>query len=67
MSQGGHDVPEADQARRYEKSMRNAARMIKIADEAFVYRNDHHTGHELIAVYENGKSIQKSLNLDWLP
>ena len=58
---------EADQARRYEKSLRNAARMIDVADEAFVYRNDHYTGHELIAVYENGKSIHKTHDLDWLP
>ena len=67
VSQGGHDVPQADQARRYEKSLRNAARMINVADEAFIYRNDHYSGHELIAVYENGKTIQKAHNLDWLP
>ena len=41
--------------------------MINVADEAFIYRNDHYSGHELIAVYENGKTIQKAHNLDWLP
>jgi predicted ABC-type ATPase len=67
VSQGGHDVPEEDQARRYEKSLGNAARIIERADEAFIYRNDNFTGHELIAVYENGKSLHKTQNLKWLP
>ncbi len=67
VSQGGHDVPEADQARRYDKSLNNAAEMIKLADEAFIYRNDHFIGHQLIATYENGVALQKSEILEWLP
>lgn len=65
--QGGHNVLEVDQARRYEKSFRNAARMIEISDESFIYRNDNYAGHELIACYENGKLTQKTPNLSWLP
>lgn len=67
VSLGGHNVPEVDQVRRYEKSLQNAAHMIKFADEAFVYRNDGIAGHELIAMYENGISLQKSTKLNWLP
>jgi predicted ABC-type ATPase len=67
VSLGGHDVPEVDQMRRYEKSLQNAAHMIAFADEAFVYRNDGIAGHELIAVYENGILLQKTVVLNWLP
>jgi predicted ABC-type ATPase len=64
---GGHDVPEADQARRYEKSFLNASKLIGLCDEAFVYQNDQLTGHELVAVYDQGRAIFKAIKNDWLP
>ena len=65
---GGHDVALQDQARRYEKSIRNAAKMTALIDEAFVYNNDALNGHRLIAEYTGGKLITEPTNSpDWLP
>jgi predicted ABC-type ATPase len=64
---GGHDVPEADQLRRYEKSIGNAARLIPFCDEAFVYNNDTREGHQIVATYRAGRLKFKSMHLSWLP
>jgi predicted ABC-type ATPase len=52
---GGHAVPIRDQERRFGKSMTNLAKMLPLADEAFIYCNDFDIGHELVAEYANGK------------
>ncbi len=67
VSQGGHNVPEVDQARRYSKSLQNAARMITICDESFVYNNDERDGHKLVANYNAGIPLFRSVQADWLP
>jgi predicted ABC-type ATPase len=64
---GGHNVPESDQARRYEKSLGNAARLIALCDEAFVYRNDKIAGYEVVAIYSRGMPVFKAIKDDWLP
>jgi len=67
VSQGGHDVSEKDQARRYERSFNNATRMITLCDEAFIYNNDGQFGHLRVATYHHGTAILKALDLRWLP
>ena len=47
---GGHDVPEADQLRRYPRSMANFERAFALADEANVFDNSTAKGHRLVAV-----------------
>jgi predicted ABC-type ATPase len=64
---GGHDVPEADQRRRYRRSLENAKELFQTCDEAFVYLNDTLEPHQLVAVYENGKPTFKNIITDWLP
>jgi predicted ABC-type ATPase len=65
VSLGGHDVSEADQTRRYAKSLAHASEMIGLVDESFIYRNDFRTkNHELIAEYIKGK---RGFALDVLP
>ncbi len=66
---GGHDVPEADQERRYEKSLSHAAEMIHAVDEALVYRNDYRArNHELIAEYrDQTRRFALGELPDWLP
>ena len=68
ISIGGHDVPEADQERRFGKSLSNFSNLLLLADETFVYRNDFEIGHERIAEYQLGKCIWIEQNaLLWLP
>jgi predicted ABC-type ATPase len=66
---GGHDVSEADQERRYEKSLSHAAELICLVDEALIYCNDYRTkSHELIAIYQKGKKRFSVGNQPyWLP
>jgi predicted ABC-type ATPase len=67
VSLGGHDVSEADQERRYSKSLSNAARLIEICDEAFVYNNDGLEGHQLVSTYLGGKPTYKIVAAKFLP
>lgn len=55
---GGHDVPEEDQLRRYPKSFANFRKALKLADEAVVFDNSTAKGYTKIAVKdENGIEI----------
>ena len=47
VSRGGHDVPEAEIRRRYARSLANAPKAIRMADDARLYDN---SGAELIPV-----------------
>lgn len=69
VSLGGHDVPEVDQDRRYERSFAHLAEMIGTVDEALIYLNDSRSmNHELIAEYTDGKRRNWSVGKpDWLP
>lgn len=66
---GGHNVPEADQERRYEKSLSHAAELIGLVDEALIYCNDFRSkNHKLIATYQCGKKLHTTENQPyWLP
>jgi len=46
---GGHDVPEEDQLRRYPRSLANFKRAFALADEALVFNNSTSLGHVRIA------------------
>ncbi len=49
VSQGGHDVPDEDVRRRYERSLANAPEAIRLADEAKVYDNSGTDAQKVIA------------------
>jgi len=51
---GGHDVPEDDQRRRYDRSFRHMHEAFAIADRAVLYDNSTAKGHRKIAVKRNG-------------
>jgi predicted ABC-type ATPase len=59
---GGHDVPDDDIRRRYERSLANAPAAIALADEAKVFDN---TGHDprLIITTKNGLVISQAPDL----
>jgi predicted ABC-type ATPase len=58
---GGHDVPEEDQRRRYPRSMANFRKAIELADEAIVFDNSS-SKHQLLAVKDrDGITISRSL------
>ena len=62
--QGGHDVPEADQRRRYPRSLDNFAKAWKIADEAIVFDNSGRS-HRTIAVKRvEGLEVRSAIP-DW--
>jgi predicted ABC-type ATPase len=50
---GGHDVPEEDQLRRYPRSLANFRKAFALADEALIFNNSTTPGHVRIA--EKGK------------
>ena len=47
---GGHDVPEEDQRRRYPRSMANMRKAFDLADEAVLFDNSKPEGHLRLAV-----------------
>jgi predicted ABC-type ATPase len=68
VSAGGHDVPEVDQNRRFEKSLKNFSLLLPHTDEAFVYCNDYSSGHERVAEYLKGNCFWRDLAAPaWLP
>ncbi len=50
VARGGHDVPEADLLRRFERSFANLPHAISIADDSFIYDNSTQAGITLIAL-----------------
>jgi predicted ABC-type ATPase len=51
---GGHDVPEADQRRRYPRTLANMQKLLPIADLAVIYDNSTDIGHTLVAAGRPG-------------
>lgn len=51
--EGGHNIPEEAQERRFERSFQNAPRAAAIADRAFFFHSGE-AGYELVAEVENG-------------
>jgi predicted ABC-type ATPase len=55
---GGHDVPEEDQLRRYPRSLANFEKAFALADEALVFDNSTRRGHVRVAEKsKNGVTI----------
>ena len=46
---GGHDVPEADQRRRFPRTLANMKKLLPLADFAVLLDNSGAQGHELVA------------------
>lgn len=64
---GGHDVPEEDQIRRFQRSFDNAVKMIALVDEAHFYNNSKTKPHQRIAQFLEGKPAFVSQEApDWL-
>jgi predicted ABC-type ATPase len=51
---GGHDVPEADIRRRYDRSMANLPSAVSRADYAMLFDNSTGKSFQLFAVFEHG-------------
>jgi len=47
---GGHDVPEADQRRRYPRTLANMRKLLPLADLAFLFDNSTEQGHVLVGL-----------------
>lgn len=56
VAKGGHDVPEEDQRRRYERSFRNMRQAFAIADRVILYDNSTPKGHRKVAV-KRGETV----------
>ena len=56
VANGGHDVPEEDQLRRYPRSFANLRRAFALADEAVLYDNSTIAGHVELAV-KGGRGV----------
>ena len=65
VEQGGHDVPEEDQRRRYPRTRENIRRLLPYADAAIIFDNSTANAFELVA-YGTGTDLQWSELLpDW--
>ncbi len=53
---GGHDVPEIDIRRRYERSLLNLPIAIARADVSIIFDNSTNDGYQLVAVFNHGKA-----------
>ena len=54
---GGHDVPEEKVVKRYEKSLRNLSKLIRIADHTRVIDNSEEKPHLICEVKNNYVTI----------
>ncbi len=54
---GGHDVPRSDILRRYERSLANLPKAIKIVDRLILYDNSTDAGHQLVATIEGDLTV----------
>jgi len=57
---GGHDVPEADVRRRYQRSLANLSIAVKRADHTILFDNSTEEGYRLVA-------ILSPIGSRWLP
>jgi predicted ABC-type ATPase len=53
---GGHDIPETDVRRRYQRSLRNAPIAISRADHVILFDNSTEQGYQLVGVIDRGKA-----------
>ena len=54
---GGHNVPESDILRRYERSLANLTKAAKIVDELILYDNSTDAGHQILATIESSRTV----------
>lgn len=67
VANGGHNVPEEDIRRRYERSMENLPVALDLADNATIFDNSSSLGHQQKLTIENKKLIQQSADLSqWI-
>lgn len=52
VARGGHDVPDEDIRRRYERSMRNAVEALGLVDKAFLFDNSTSQMRQIVTVRE---------------
>ena len=57
VARGGHDIPEASQDRRFQRSMDNAALAVQFARTAFFVHNPALIGHRLVGCAVNGHLV----------
>jgi len=53
---GGHNIPETDVRRRYQRSLRNAPIAISRADHVILFDNSTEQGYQLVGVIDRGKA-----------
>jgi len=53
---GGHDVPESDVRRRYQRSLKNAPIAISRADHVILFDNSTEQGYQLVGVIDQGQN-----------
>jgi predicted ABC-type ATPase len=54
---GGHNVPESDILRRYERSLANLNKAAKIVDSLILYDNSTVAGHQILATIEGDSKV----------
>lgn len=55
VARGGHDIPEQDVRRRFERRFRDLGKLLPLCNEATFYDNDN--GFRVVAVYRNGEIL----------
>jgi predicted ABC-type ATPase len=66
VQQGGHDVPDADIRRRYERSLANAAEALRLANEGIVFDNSGLRRRRMLET-RNGKIIWRAKQVpEWI-
>lgn len=64
---GGHNVPEEDVRRRYERSLANLSVALQQVDHALIFDNSTAAGHQNILTMENGRVVKQAFKLPaWL-
>jgi predicted ABC-type ATPase len=58
---GGHEVPEADQRRRYPRSMKNLQKALELADNAILFDNSGDSHHTIAVKDANGITMYGEL------
>jgi predicted ABC-type ATPase len=53
---GGHDVPEADVRRRYQRSLKNVSTAILRADHVILFDNSSELGYQFLGVIDQGQT-----------
>lgn len=53
---GGHDVPEEDIRRRYERSLANLPLAVSRSDYALIFDNSTRNGFQLVAHFDHGRA-----------